>query len=317
MMRKSLVLFFMALTSLSAQADSFPSQPVKLVVPWPPGGSTDVVLRAFAIEASKSLGQPIVIENKAGVGGTLGPQIVARTAKPDGYTITQHSVAVIRMPYMQDVQYDAIKDFTPIIGLTGYTFGIVANKDSKYKNWDDVVADAKKNPGKITYGSPGVGTSQHLATEAIADKAGIQLQHVPFKGSSEVMASLLGGHIDLGVDSSGMAPHVDAGRMRLLVTFGSERTKKWNTVPILKEYGYNLVFESPWGLAGPKGMSPEVVKKLHDSFKTALYSDTMKKVLESVDQPVVYLNSEDYGKFIVETDKIEAESLKRLGVTKK
>ncbi|WP_246475343.1 Bug family tripartite tricarboxylate transporter substrate binding protein [Diaphorobacter ruginosibacter] len=316
-MRKSLAMFAMALTCLSASADNFPSQPVKLVVPWPPGGSTDVVLRAFASEAAKHLGQPIVIENKAGVGGTLGPQIVARTAKPDGYTITQHSVAVIRMPYMQDVQYDAVKDFTPIIGLTGYTFGIVANKDSRYKTWDDVVADAKKNPGKITYGSPGVGTSQHLATEAIAEKAGIQLQHVPFKGSSEVMAALLGGHLDLGVDSSGMAPHVDAGRMNLLITFGSERTKKWNTVPILKEYGYDLVFESPWGLAGPRGMPPEVVQKLHDAFKKALFSDNMKRVLESVDQPLVYLNAEDYRKFIIATNQSEGETLKRLGVLKK
>lgn len=316
-MRKCLIMLLAACTCTMVHAESFPSQPVKLVVPWPPGGSTDVVLRAFANEATKYLGQPIIIENKAGVGGTLGAQIVAKTAKPDGYTITQHSIAVIRMPYMQDVQYDAIKDFTPIIGLTGYTFGIVVNKDSKYKNWDDVVADAKKNPGKITYGSPGVGTSQHLATEAIAEKAGIQLQHVPFKGSSEVLAALMGGHLDLGVDSSGMAPHVDAGRMRLLVTFGNERTKKWNTVPILKEYGYNLVFESPWGLAGPKGMSPEVVKKLHDAFKQALYSDNMKKVLESVDQPIVYLNSEDYVKFIAETNTTEGATLKKLGVVKK
>ena len=142
-MRKLLAVCALAFTGVAAQATDFPTQPVKLVVPWPAGGSTDVVLRAFATEAAASLGQPIVIENKPGVGGTLGPQIVARTAKPDGYTITQHSVAVIRMPYMQDVQYDAIKDFTPIIGLTGYTFGIVVNKDSPFKTWDDLVAYAK------------------------------------------------------------------------------------------------------------------------------------------------------------------------------
>ncbi|WP_406622788.1 Bug family tripartite tricarboxylate transporter substrate binding protein [Acidovorax sp. SDU_ACID1] len=316
-MRKLLAVCALAFTGVAAQATDFPTQPVKLVVPWPAGGSTDVVLRAFATEAAASLGQPIVIENKPGVGGTLGPQIVARTAKPDGYTITQHSVAVIRMPYMQDVQYDAIKDFTPIIGLTGYTFGIVVNKDSPFKTWDDLVAYAKQHPGKVTYGSVGHGTSQHLATEAIAEKAGLKFQHIPYKGSSEVMSALLGGHIDFGVDSSGMAPHVDSGRMRLLITFGKERTKKWNTVPILNEYGYDLVFESPWGLAGPKGMPPEVVQKLHDAFKKALFSDNMKKVLASVDQPIVYLNPEDYGKFIVESNKEEGALMKRLGVAKK
>jgi tripartite-type tricarboxylate transporter receptor subunit TctC len=221
------------------------------------------------------------------------------------------------MPYMQDVQYDAIKDFTPIIGLTGYTFGIVVNKDSPFKTWDDLVAYAKQHPGKVTYGSVGHGTSQHLATEAIAEKAGLKFQHIPYKGSSEVMSALLGGHIDFGVDSSGMAPHVDSGRMRLLITFGKERTKKWNTVPILNEYGYDLVFESPWGLAGPKGMPPEVVQKLHDAFKKALFSDNMKKVLASVDQPIVYLNPEDYGKFIVESNKEEGALMKRLGVAKK
>lgn len=306
-----------AVLALPAAASTFPDRPVKLVVPWPAGGSTDVALRALAQASSAHLGQPIVVENRPGVAGTLGPAWVAKSAKADGYTITQHSIAVIRVAHMQDVNYHPVNDFTPIIGLSGYTFGVVVRADAPWKTWEEFVAHSKAHPGKVSYGSVGTGSSQHIAMEAIAEKAGTQWLHVPFKGSSDALTALMGGHVDAASDSTGWAPHVNAGRLRLLVTFGQQRTKKWSSVPTLLDKGYGLVFESPFGLAGPAGMPPEVVRVLHDAFKKGLESAEFQKTLEGLDQSKVYEDTATYGRTIEKMNKEEGALLKRLGLTTK
>ena len=155
-----------------AFAQDFPSKPITLIVPWPAGGSTDVSMRAMAESASKVLGQPVVIDNKAGGSGTVGPATMAASAKPDGYTIAQIPITVFRLPLMQATPWDALKDFTYIVHLTGYTFGITTKADSPFKSLQDVIEFAKKNPGKVTYATPGAGTSLHIGMEQIAAKAG-------------------------------------------------------------------------------------------------------------------------------------------------
>jgi tripartite-type tricarboxylate transporter receptor subunit TctC len=140
-----------AVTATAAMAQSYPTKPITMIVPWPAGGSTDVAMRAIAENASKHLGQPIVTDNKAGASGTLGPATMAATAKPDGYTIAQIPITIMRLPLMQKVSWDAEKSFTYIVHLTGYTFGITTKADNQFKSWQDVVAFAKANPGKVTY----------------------------------------------------------------------------------------------------------------------------------------------------------------------
>jgi tripartite-type tricarboxylate transporter receptor subunit TctC len=146
----------------AVRSAEFPTKPVTLICPWTPGGATDVFFRVFAESASKYLGQPVVVENKPGGGGTVGPAAMAATAKPDGYTVAQISLPVFRYQHMMKVDYDALKDFAYVIGLTGYIFGVVVKADAPWKTFDGLIAFAKANPGKIMYGSPGTGTTQNI-----------------------------------------------------------------------------------------------------------------------------------------------------------
>lgn len=296
------------------RAQTFPTHPIVLYCAFPAGGPTDQVLRAFAESASRTLGQPIVVESKPGAGGTIAP-ITLKNARPDGYTLSQIAISVFRIPHMQKVpQLDALRDFTYIVNLTGYTFGLVVPADSPWKTLKEYVDDAKRNPGKINYGSTGTGTTPHLAMEEFAAKAGIQLTHVPFKGSADLMASILGGHVMSASDSTGWAPQVEAGKLRILATFGPKRTKRWPDVPTLNELGYDTVSESPFGIAGPAGMDPAVVKTLHDAFRKALDDPKVLTLLERFDQPVIYMSPEEYAKFARQSNEAERATVDRLGL---
>ncbi|MBM3387447.1 MAG: tripartite tricarboxylate transporter substrate binding protein [Betaproteobacteria bacterium] len=296
-----------------AQAQSFPARPIKLICPWPAGGPTDMVMRALAESAGKALGAAVVIENKAGASGMLGPNELVKAA-PDGYTLSQITVGVARLPHMQKMQFDPLKDFTYIVCLTGYTFGIVVKADSPIRSIADLVKYAKANPGKFTYGSTGNGTTPHLAMEEFTNKAGIALTHVPFKGSADGLQALLGGHIDAHSDATGWAPHVEAGTLRLLATYGSQRTRRWPQVPTLTELGFDTVSDSPFGIAGPKGMDPALVRTLHDAFKKTLQDPAVLATFNKYDQTVIYMGTEDYTKFIHDTYAKEKATIERLGL---
>src|SRR5438552_16328863 len=228
----------------ATQAQNFPARPVTFVVPWPAGGATDVALRALATATEKHLGQSIVIENRGGAGGTLGPSQMAASAKPDGYTIAQLPITVFRLPFIAKTSFDPTKDFTYVISLTGYTFGVVVRSDAPWKTFGELLADAKANPGKITYGTPGARTPRHITMEQIARQQGAKWIHVPFKGSAESTTALLGGHIDVVADSTGWGPQVNEGKFRLLVTWGATRTKNWPTAPTLRDVGIDIVSNS-------------------------------------------------------------------------
>ena len=299
-----------------AHAQAFPARPIKYICPWPAGGSTDVVMRAIAESAAKALGQAIVIENKPGAGGMLGANELVN-AKPDGYTLAQLPHGVFRFPHMQKTQFDTLKDFTWIACLTGYTFGLVVPADSPLKNIKDLVAFAKANPEKLTYGSTGAGTSPHLAVEEFAQRAGIKLTHVPFKGNADNMQAVLGGHIMAASDATGWGPHVDAGKLRLLATYGSKRTKRWPNVPTLDELGYQTVSDSPFGVCGPKNMDPAVVKTLHDAFRKTLEDPAVLGVFEKYDQSVIYMNTDAYTRFARDSFASEKATIERLGLAYK
>ena len=302
--------------AMPAMAQSnFPSRPIKLICPWPAGGSTDAVMRAIAESASRILNNPVITENKGGAGGMLGPNELV-SAKPDGYTLSQLPMGIIRIPHMQKTLFDPLVDFTYVACLTGYTFGIVVRSDSPIKSIKDLVDYAKANPGKYTYGSTGNGTTPHLAVEEFAMKAGIKLQHVPFKGNAEGMQAILGGHIMSHSDATGWGPHVEAGTCRLLATYGSKRTKRWPNIPTLNELGYDTVSDSPFGVGAPKGMDPAITRKLHDTFKATLEDPKVLASFEKYDQSVIYMNTEDYTKYARETFPKEKKLIEQLGLSK-
>ena len=301
---------------LTRAQQAFPSRPIRYICPWPAGGSTDAVMRALAESASRALGQQVVVENKPGAGGTLGANELV-SARPDGYTLAQLPQSVFRLPHMQKMAFNTLTDFTWIACLTGYTFGMVVPATSPIRSIADLVAWAKARPGEFTYGSTGTGTSPHLAVEEFAQRAGIQLNHVPFKGNAENMQAVLGGHVMAASDATGWAPHVESGRLRLLATYGSQRTRRWPQVPTLDELGYKTVSDSPFGVCGPKGMDTAVVQTIHDAFRKTLDDPAVRASFDRYDQTVIYMNTADYTRFARETFEAERSTIERLGLARK
>jgi tripartite-type tricarboxylate transporter receptor subunit TctC len=306
----------LALPLFSHAQGRFPSKPITLICPWPPGGSSDAVVRAFGESASRALGVPVLVENKPGVGGTLGATAML-TAAPDGYTLTQLPLGVYRLPHMQKMAFDPVKDLSHIVCLTGYTFGISATMDAPFKTLKEMVDWARANPGKLTYGHTGTGTTPHLAFEEFALAAGFKTQDVPYKGSAEIMQAILGGHIPVMSGATEFAPQVKAGKLRLLATLGRTRTKAFPDAPTVTESGWPTVSESPFGIGAPKGMDPAVVKVLHDAFRSTLQDPKVLETLERFFQPVIYMGTEEYTAYAARTFEAERATIERMGLTKK
>ena len=304
-----------AMPFAAAQAQGFPNKPVKLVIAFPAGGPTDITMRQLADNASKILGQPVIVENKPGAGGTRPAQAL-QTSQADGYTIAQIPLGVFRLGYTTKLNWDPIKDISYVINVTGYAFGVVVPADSPFKTWADFVAYAKANPGRLTYGSTGNLTSPHLTMETLAQRAGIQLQHVPYKGSADLMLATVSGQLMAAADSTGFAPQVEAGKLRVLNTWGDKRLAKFPDAPTLKELGYDIVQNSPFGIGAPKGTPPDVVKKLHDAFKQAMEEPSYVAALGRYDMLPDYKSTAQYTQFAQDTMAKEKAVIDRLGLAK-
>jgi tripartite-type tricarboxylate transporter receptor subunit TctC len=299
----------------TARAQSFPSKPIKLIIAFPAGGPTDITMRSLADGASKILGQTVIIENKPGAGGTLPAQALQISA-PDGYTLAQIPLGVFRLPYTTKINWDPVKDISYVLNVTGYAFGLVVPADSPIKTWAQFVAWAKANPGKLSFGSTGTLTSPHLTMELIAQKLGLELLHVPYKGSADLMQAIMGGQIMAAADSTGFAPLVESGKLRVLNTWGDQRLAKFPDAPTLKELGLDLVQNSPFGIGAPRGTPADVVKKLHDAFKVVMDQDSYKTALARYDMVPIYMSSEGYAKFAQETFAREKALVEKLGLAK-
>ncbi|MCY7369980.1 MAG: tripartite tricarboxylate transporter substrate binding protein [Polaromonas sp.] len=298
-----------------SNATSFPARSIKLVIAFPAGGPTDITMRQLADNASKILGQPVVVENKPGAGGTLPAQQL-QGAAADGYTIAQIPLGVFRLPYTTKINWDPVKDIAYVLNVTGYAFGVVVPSDSALKTWSDFVAYAKANPGKLSYGSTGNLTSPHLTMELIAQKLGLQLLHVPYKGSADLMQSILGGNLMAAADSTGFAAQVEAGKLRVLNTWGDQRLARFPDAPTLKELGLDMVQASPFGLGAPRDTPPTVVKRLHDAFKQAMDEPSYAQSLGKYDMLPMYMSSADYTRFAQETFLREKTLIEKLGLAK-
>ena len=301
----------------AAVAQTYPDKPITMIVPWPAGGSTDVAMRAISEAAAKHLGQPIVVDNKPGASGTLGPAIMAANAKPDGYTIAQMPITVMRLPLMQKTTWDAVNDFTYVAHLTGYTFGITTSAENQFKTWKDVVDYAKANPGKVTYASPGAGTSLHIGMEQIAAAAGVQLTHVPFKGGAETNAAVLGGHTTLQADSTGWKPLVDGGKLRLLAIWTGERSKNWPNTPDAEGARLSLRVRFPVRHRRTEGHEPgrrrQAARRLQEGRRGLGVIATLAKY----DMVPRYMDTATYRKFVDEIIAGEKAALEKIGLAKK
>lgn len=303
-----------ALARPAVAQSGFPNRPIRVIIPWAPGGTTDVQMRALCDAASRRLGQPVIPDNRPGAGGTLGPAALLN-AQPDGYTVAQMPISVFRYPHMAPrPPFDPNQDFSYIIHLTGYLFGVAVRADAPWQTFGQFLDYAKANPGRVNYGSPGVATSLHITMEQIAGERGIDWTHVPFRGIAENLQSLLGDQTHALADSSGWGPLVEEGRLRLLVTWGPERAKRFPNVPTLKESGIDIVSTSPYGIAGPKGMDRGVVRALHDAFREALNDPQHTAILDRFDMPIIYLGPDEYAAFARQQLEDEGRMIRRMGL---
>ena len=295
----------------------YPAKPVTLIIPYPAGGSTDVTGRVLAPVVKRHLGQPVIVENKGGGGGTVGPNLVI-SRPPDGYTLgIMASTTVTISWHMGKMNFNPIEDVKHIMRYSGYLYGFVVRADAPWKTFNDYVKYAKENPGKVTYGTPGMGTGPHLAMEMIAFATGIRLTHIPYKGGAECNSALLGGHVDSVSDSTSWAPLVDAGKFRLLTIYTASRSARYADVPTLKELGIDIVFPSPLEFMGPKALPQPIVQKLHDAIKKSLDDPEYQAALKKYDMQTTYLNSEDCEKAVrAESEKLK-DIVQKLGMHKK
>ena len=311
--RRTVLLSALAAPSL-ARAQSFPNRPIKLVIPWPPGASADAFLRVMAEQTGKRLGQSMVPDNKPGANASLSG-VALKDAKPDGYTLGQLHTGTFRAALMADKPpYDPLADFTFIIQLSGSVHGIVVRADAPWKTFEEFVAEAKAKPGKLTYGTFGQASIQNLVMVDLQQRLGVEMTHVPYKGGGELYNGLLGSQIDAIADASGWIPLVQGGKFKLLVVWGSRRMPLFPDVRTLTEAGIDLVVNSPYGVGGPRGMDPAVVKTLHDAMKDALFSPEVQAVMATFNMPTLYLDTAAYDKAARAQDKIERANLKRVNM---
>ena len=294
-----------------ARASGYPERPITFICPWPAGGTADQTMRALCAAAAKNLGQTLVVENRTGASGMLGLRALA-SAKPDGYTIGQIPISVTRFSQLGTVPIDPLKDLTYLARTSGQTFGIAVLAGSPHKTLKDLVAAAKAKPGEVTYASAGIGGATHVGMEEFALAAGAKFNHIPFKGGSDALQALLGGHVDALADSSSWAPHVLSGKLRLLATWGEQRTVDFKDTPTLKDLGWNVVVDAPNGIGAPKGLDPAIALRLREAFKVGVQSPEFKAACDRIDAPIMYLDGPDYEKYVAATVQKEKVLIERL-----
>jgi tripartite-type tricarboxylate transporter receptor subunit TctC len=300
-----------ALAPPAQAADPFPSKPIQLVLPFPAGGSFDPIFRTLAEAASKDLGQPVVLMHKPGAGGVMGTATLATMPEADGYTIAVMHNSVIRAPLVQKVSWDPLKDFTYLIGLAGLTTGIVVAADAPWKSLPELLADARKRPGAISWGNVGAISINRIYAERLARLAGTSFTLVPFKGGSEAFQAVIGRHLDVYGDP-GFGAQVQGNKVRLLATFTGERLKRYG-VPTVKELGYDLVIESPVGLVAPKNLDPKIAARLAAAFRKASGDPAYLNQLELFDLQPNVIGGEDYLAYARAQFQREARMLQEIG----
>jgi tripartite-type tricarboxylate transporter receptor subunit TctC len=287
-------------TAALAQA-GYPSQPIKLMVPWPPGGGVDTTARMIADPLAQRLGQPLVIDNRGGAGGNIGTEAAARM-KGDGYNLLMGSISpnAVNIHLYGRLGFDPIKDFAPIVYVSSVPNILVVPAASPFMTVKDVVDFARANPGKLNYGSGGVGSSQHLAAVQFMQVAGINLVHVPYKGTAPAETDLVAGHVSLMLDTTTCLPFIAGGKMRALAVASKKRNPALPNVPTFDEAGLPGIYASSWyGLMAPAGTPRAVVDKLNAEANAVLKSPELQKRMADFGAEIGGGSPEDFGNFIV------------------
>jgi tripartite-type tricarboxylate transporter receptor subunit TctC len=314
------LLFMPMLFATNAVAQEWPNKPIRWIVPFPPGGAMDVMARALAEKSSKSLGQAVVIENRAGAGGNIGADFVARS-DADGYTMMITSIGMATNKFLYPkLSYDPVKDFSPVSLIAIVPNVLVTNATQpNVKTVSDVIANAKAQPGKLTYASAGNGSSIHLAGEVFTSMAKIDMQHIPYKGSNPAVTDLLGGQVNYMFDSITSAkPHIDAGKLRPIGITTSKRSKALPNVPTIAESGLPGYEVTPWFAVFVPAATPKpIINKLNAALLDALKSPEIKAKFDGIgaeplgtspDELANYLNKEieRWGK-VISTNNIKSD----------
>jgi tripartite-type tricarboxylate transporter receptor subunit TctC len=299
-MRTTPLLALLAL-SITGAAQDYPSKPITMVVPFPPGGVAEIVGRPLASIMEKSLKQPIVLINRPGAGGAVGMASVAK-GPADGYTILMGLSSISIFPVSDRVQgrqpaYE-LRDFAPIALVTADPTVLVVRADGPYKTVKDFVDAAKANPGKINYSSSGVYGTLHVAMEIFADAAGIKLFHVPYQGGGPAVTALLGGQVEaLASGPAAAIGQIRGGKMRALASWSTERLKLLPEIPTFKQLGYDAEFYIWTGVFLPAATPPPVIQKLRAAVKDAATSEDFKAAMEKVSTPVAYLDAPEFARY--------------------
>jgi tripartite-type tricarboxylate transporter receptor subunit TctC len=280
-LKRFLAAFALLLPLIAAAQEPYPAKPIRFILPFPPGGGTDLLGRLIAERLGASLGQPVVTENRGGAGGNVGAEAAVHSA-PDGYTIVLVAPSLAISPTLYaKLNYDPVKDFAPIALLATGALGVYINPKVPAKNMREFIAVVKKEPGKLYYSSPGSGGPQHLAMELLKLETGMDIVHVPYKGAAGAIADLVGGHVQAMVSAlQTVAPHVQSGRLRMLAVMSAKRAEAFPDVPTLKEAGApDLEVETWYAMFAPAGTSSAIVARINRDVNELLKEADVRDVL--------------------------------------
>lgn len=300
-----------------AQAQSFPTETVKIVIPFPPGGPADLVGRALAREMSADWGQPVVVDNRAGGNGFPAAEFVAR-ARPDGHTLFMpfFGTLVVNPGLYASLPYDPHRDFAPITVVATLPLMLVVKPDAPWRTLDDLIADAKRRPGALTYASGGIGQGAHLAGALLAKMAGIQLTHVPYRGNAPAVADVIAGHVGMIFD--GMAtslPHVRDGRLRAIAVSTAQRATAMPELPTVAEYGLRGFDVGSWfGLLAPAGTPAPVVERINGEVRTALGREAIRKLVSDAGLEAMPCSPEEFATKIRTETRRWTELIREIGI---
>lgn len=298
----------------ASNGQTYPDRPVVLLHAYSPGSSSSVILRTLGEFAGKSLGQRFILEDRPGAGGALAPTYMLRSGKADGYILSQLAQPVLRIPHIQKTEFDVLNDFTWIIRVVDYTYAMVVKPDAPWKSLPELMKHAKANPGKLTYATSGVGVTMHMAMEGLASISGVKWVHAPHRQITDMVNGVVGGHVDIMASAISWAPLVESGKLRVLTILSAKRVKRWPDIPTAKEQGFDVNASSSYGIGGPKGMDPKIVKALHDTFRKGLDEPEFQKLLDRYDTVSSYMGTEDYTRWAREQYAIEKTVVEKFGL---
>jgi tripartite-type tricarboxylate transporter receptor subunit TctC len=303
----------------AAQAQGFPNRPITMIVPFPPGGIADITGRPLAVAMAKTLGQNVVIENKAGAGGAVGHALVAKS-KPDGYTIMTALSSIVVIPEADKVNgrpatYQ-MSEFLPIALVSADPTILLVPADAPWKSLKELVEDARSRPGKISYASSGVYGTIHTCFEMLAQAANVKFLHVPYKGGGPAMTALLAGETNLGAQSPGVAnPHLRSGKIRALGSWAASRTPALPDLPTMREQGFDVEFYIWAGVFAPAGLPADIAGRIRTAVRQAVQDPDFRSAMAGINTPIDFREGADFERFLDADTKRLAAVVQKMGKT--